>query len=159
MLYTTLLAAAVLTTAVNTLPFPAAAVRRVGPQAQAQLPPQSAAPLTAAQLAPFVGDWTLTMQGPNGPGTFALSIAMEKDKPQGEITNETMPKQPITDFSMTDKSLSLSYSFTWEGTPVSAVIWLTPSAEGPMKAQIDFAGGAYVMNGTAARKEKKASAG
>jgi hypothetical protein len=116
---------------------------------------QAAPALTAAELAPYQGDWTLTLQGPNGPGSFELSIRMEKDKPQADITSEATPKQPIADFTMAGKTLSLGYSFTWEGSPVSAVVSMTPSAAGPMTAQIDFAGGAYVMTGTAAKKEKK----
>ena len=64
-----------------------------------------------------------------------------------------MPKQAISEFSMSGNSLALGYSFTWEGNPVSAVITLTPDEKGPTKAQIDFAGGAYVMSGTAKKKD------
>jgi len=151
---TTHIATAVLTAIVNLSAAPALSAVHAGAPAQAAAA-QAAPALTAAQLAPFVGDWTLTMQGPNGPGTFDVSIAMENDKPKADVASEATPKQAITEFAMTDKSLSLGYSFNYEGNPVSAVIWLTPSADGPMKAQIDFAGGAYVMNGTAAKKEKK----
>ena len=35
---------------------------------------------TAADAAPFVGDWTLTLQGPNGPGAFDLSVKVEGEK-------------------------------------------------------------------------------
>jgi hypothetical protein len=109
---------------------------------------------TAAQAAPFLGDWTLTMQGPNGPGTFALSLKTEKDKVTGEISSDQLPKQPITGISSVDKSLVLNYSFTWEGNPVEAVVTLAPAADGKTTAQIDFAGGAYVMTGEATRKDK-----
>ena len=120
--------------------------------AQAQTAAPAAAAVTAAQLAPFVGEWTLEMQGPNGPGAFTLTVKTENDKPAADIASDQMPKQAISEFSMSDKSLSLGYSFTWEGNPVSAVIYLTPDEKGPMKAQIDFAGGAYIMSGTAAKK-------
>jgi hypothetical protein len=119
-------------------------------QTQAAATPGS---VTAADAAPFVGEWTLALQGPNGPGTFDLSIRVEKDKPVADISNDAVPKQSITTFSMVDKSLSLGYSFTWEGNPVDALVTLTPSSEGPFKAQIDFAGGAYLMTGTATKKE------
>ena len=109
---------------------------------------------TPADAAPFVGDWTLTLQGPNGPATFDLSVKVEGEKVLGEIGSETMPKQPIADVTIADKSLVLAYSFQWEGNPVGAVVSLTPAAEGKTTAQIDFAGGAYVMTGTAAKKEK-----
>ena len=109
---------------------------------------------TPADAGPFVGDWTLTLQGPNGPATFDVSVKVEGEKVLGEIASEMMPKQPIADVTVADKSLVLAYSFQWEGNPVGAVVSLTPAAEGKTTAQIDFAGGAYVMTGTAAKKEK-----
>ena len=115
---------------------------------------EQAAQATPADAAPFVGDWTLTLQGPNGPGTFDLSVKVEKEKVLAEIASEMLPKQPITSITMADKSLVLGYSFQWEGNPVEAVVSLTPASEGKTAAQIDFAGGAYVMTGTAAKKEK-----
>ena len=116
---------------------------------------QTTSPVSAADAAPFLGDWVLALEGPNGPGTFTLSVKMEKDKPSAELVTEAMGKQAITDITKADKALLLSYSFTWEGNAVDAVIRLTPEAEGKTKAQIDFAGGAYVMAGTATKKEAK----
>jgi len=110
--------------------------------------------VTPQQAAPFIGDWTLALQGPNGPGTFAVSLKVEKEKVVGEVSSDQLPKLPVTSISMADKNLVLGYSFTWEGNPVEAVITLTPGTEGKTAAQIDFAGGAYVMTGTATKKEK-----
>jgi hypothetical protein len=110
--------------------------------------------VTPAQAAPFVADWTLALQGPNGPGTFELSVKVEKEQVTGEISSEQLPRQPISQISMADKSLVLGYSFTWEGNPVDAAVSLTPAADGKMTAQIDFANGAYIMSGTATKKEK-----
>ena len=122
--------------------------------ATAAISAQAAGQVTPADAAPFIGDWTLTLQGPNGPGTFALSLKVEKDKVTGEISSEQLPKQPIRDISIVEKTLILGYSFTWEGNPVSAVVSLTPAADGKTTAQIDFAGGAYIMSGTATKNEK-----
>jgi hypothetical protein len=116
---------------------------------------QSGAQVTAADAAPFLGDWTLNLQGPNGPGTFDLSVKVEKDKVVGEIANANMASQAITDIVKVDKSLVLRYTFSYEGNPVDAAVSLSPGEEGKLVAQIDFAGGAYVMSGTAAKKEKK----
>jgi len=128
------------------------------PAATAARPPLAAAAqikeVTAAEAAPFLGDWTLNLQGPNGPGTFAVSLKAEKEKVSGEISSDQLPKNPITSISMAGKSLVLGYSFTWEGNAVEAVVTLTPAEEGKTTAQIDFAGGAYVMTGTATKKEK-----
>jgi hypothetical protein len=117
-------------------------------------PAQSAAQVTAAEAAPFIGDWTLDLQGQNGPGAFDLTVKVEKEKVVGEITAATMATQPIADVTKAGQSLVLSYSFNYEGNAVDAVVRLTPAPEGKTNAQIDFAGGAYVMSGTATRKEK-----
>ena len=107
-----------------TLPYAAGAdpARQGGAQAGSQV--------TAADAAPFVGEWTLALQGPNGPGTFALSVKVEKEKVSGEITSEALPRQAIREISLGNKSLSLSYTFTWEGNPVEAVVSLTPADGG-----------------------------
>ena len=114
---------------------------------------QSAAQVTTADAAPFLGDWTLTLQGPNGPGSFDLSVKVDKEKVVGEIANAQMATLPITDISRADKTLVLRYTFTWENNPVDAAVSLTPGTDGKVAAQIDFAGGAYTMTGTAAKKE------
>ena len=152
MFATTLLATALLTASLTAAPVSGATVVLA---AQAQTTAAAAPTIAPADLAPFLGDWTLALSGPNGPATMELSVKTEKDKPAADLTSEAMPKQAITDFSMAEKTLVMGYSFTWEGNPVSAVISMTPAADGPMKAQIDFAGGAYVMTGTAAKKDKK----
>jgi len=121
-------------------------------QAASAAPPT--AQLTAADAAPFIGDWTLDLQGPNGPGAFNLTVKVEKEKVVAEITGETTATQPITDVNKDDKSLVLSYSFNYEGNAVDAVVRLTPAAEGKMNAQISFASGAYIMSGNATKKEK-----
>jgi hypothetical protein len=115
---------------------------------------QAGTQVSVADATPFLGDWTLTLQGPNGPGAFDLSIKVEKEKVVGEIVNQQMAPQAITDISKTDKTLVLNYQFNYEGNAVSATVTLSPSADGKTVAQIDFAGGAYVMSGTAAKKEK-----
>lgn len=112
------------------------------------------AQVTPADAAPFLGDWTLALQGDNGPGTFNLSITAEGDKVVGEISSEVTPVQKITSVSKTAKGLVLSYSFPYEGMSVDAAITLTPGPEGKMAAQADFASGAYTMTGTAVKKEK-----
>jgi hypothetical protein len=122
--------------------------------AQTAAPP--AAQLTAADAAPFIGDWTLDLQGPDGNTAFDLTVKVEKEKEKvvGEITGGTMATQAIADVTRANQSLVLRYSFNHEGTPVDTVVKLTPAPEGKMTAQIDFAGGAYIMSGTATKKAK-----
>jgi hypothetical protein len=112
-----------------------------------------AAQVSTTEAAPFLGDWTLTLQGPNGPGVFSLTVKVDKEKVVGEIGSDQMATQAITDITKVDKALVLNYSFNYEGNAVSATVTLSPSAD-KITAQIDFAGGAYVMSGTAAKKDK-----
>ena len=95
------------------------------------------------------------MEGPNGPAAFELTVKVESEKVAGEIAGGTTAAQPIADITKSGQSLLLSYSFNYEGNPVDAVVKLTPTADGKTGAQIDFAGGAYVMTGSATKKDKK----
>ena len=115
---------------------------------------QAAAQATAADAAPFAGEWTLNLEGPNGPSVFDLVIKTEADKIVGEIKSEQMAPTQITDITKSDKGLVLTYSFDYQGNQVGAVATLTPGADGKTSAQIDFAGGAYVATGTALKKTK-----
>ena len=110
---------------------------------------------SAADAAPFVGEWTLNLQGPNGPAVFDLVIKAEADKVVGDIKSEQMPPTPITDISKTDKGLVLKFSFDYQGNQVAAVVTMTPGTDGTTSAQIDFADGAYVVTGAAVKKEKE----
>jgi hypothetical protein len=118
---------------------------------------QTGVPATAAEAKSFLGEWTLALEGPNGPGTFDLSVKEEDEKVVGEIATATMETQKITDISRTPKGLTLSYWFTYDGNPVDAVVSLTPAEDGQVAARIDFAGGAYTMTGQATPKDKAAA--
>jgi hypothetical protein len=79
---------------------------------------------------------------------------VENDKVVGEIKGGEMPLQAITDITKVDKSLVLRYSFDYQGNPVATVLSLMPAEGDKTNVQIDFAGGAYLMSGTATKKEK-----
>ena len=125
-----------------------AAMTIAGPAAQAP------APVTAADAAPYLGEWTLALQGERGPATFNLSVKVENEKVVADVSSDVQAAQKISTISKTPKSLVLSYFFPYEAQQIDAVISLTPGAEGKVAAQIDFAGGAYTMTGTATKKEK-----
>ena len=123
--------------------------------ARAEVPTiERASQVSANDAAPFLGDWTLALEGPNGPATFGLTVKAEQEKVSAELVSDAMGTQAITSIAKADKALVLSYSFTYDGNNVDAAIRLTPASDGKMAAQIDFAGGAYVMTGTATKKEK-----
>ena len=120
--------------------------------AQATQPPSQ---ISIVEAAPFLGEWTLALEGQNGPATFALSIRADKDKVTADIASDAVPKQTIHTISLANKSLVLAYNFPWDGNSIDAAVTLTPLQDGKTAAKIDFAGGAYTMTGTATKKEKK----
>lgn len=113
-------------------------------------------PATPENAAAFIGDWTLAANGPNGPSSFALTVKNAEGKVVGEISAEMMPRQVIEDISKSDAALRLYFTFDYQGTPVPVVVTLTP-ADGKIGAVLDFADGAYVMNGAATRAVAKPS--
>jgi hypothetical protein len=129
----------------------------------AQTPPTQAAPAAPApasdyiaatpeNAAAFLGAWTLSGTGQNGPATFTLTVKTDAGKVVGEISGDAIGQAPMTDISMFGASLVLSFSFDYQGSQVATVITLTP-ADGKIGMVMDFAGGAYVMEGTAAKAE------
>ena len=133
----------------------AAATMSIGKSTLAAQSPAAAAaaPVAATpqSAAAFLGDWTLAAQGPNGPSTFDLSIKADAGKVVAEIASDVQPKQAIADITKTGTGLVLKYGFDYQGMAIPAVVTLTPSAD-KVGVQIDFADGAYVLEGTATRK-------
>jgi hypothetical protein len=114
--------------------------------------PAPANPVTPAQAAPFLGDWTLSLQGDRGPAEFALSVRSENGKVLAEIGSDQMPKQTVTDITRSADTMTLRYSFDYQGTPVAVVVSLTLDAD-KVKAAMDFADGAYAISGTGVRRK------
>ena len=129
-----------------------AGVAAVTPATVAAQAPAASIPATPAEAAPFLGDWTLTLKGPDRDATFDLTVKTDNDKVVGEISAPEQQKEFIPESSMAEKTLKMRYSFNYQGNPIDAVVSLTPGADGAIAAQIDFAGGAYVMSGTATKK-------
>jgi hypothetical protein len=109
--------------------------------------------VTAADAAPYLGDWTLALEGANGPGTFNVTLKVDNDKVTGTIGGDRMETQTFTTVTKAAKGLSLSFSFPYEGLTVDALVSLLPPADGKADASIDFAGGAYTMSGSATKKD------
>jgi hypothetical protein len=122
-------------------------IARAGAQA-----PAPSGPVTPAQAAPFLGDWTLSMQGDRGPAQFALSVRSENGKVLAEIGSDQMGKQTVTDITRSGDTLTLKYSFDYQGNPVAVAVALTLDAD-KLKAAMDFADGAYAISGTGVRRK------
>src|SRR5436190_933120 len=62
-------------------------------------------PATAAEAAPFLGDWTLTMQGPDRSAYFDLTVKVEGEKVVGEISSAEAAKEFVPQAWMAEKTL------------------------------------------------------
>jgi len=117
---------------------------------RAQSPPTPVA-ATPDNAATFLGDWTVSANGSYGPATFAVTLKVVDGKLVGEVSSASTGKQAITDLAKVGTSLRLQYAFDYQGTPVDAVIVLTP-ADNKVEAFLDFANGAAQMTGAATRQ-------
>jgi len=111
---------------------------------------QVPAAATQESAASFIGEWTMSAEGANGPVQIALSIKTDGGKVTGAITMGPASKD-ITDILVSGKSLVLKYDTDYQGSPIPTVVKLTPSGE-KVAVEIDFQSGAYTMSGTATKK-------
>ena len=120
--------------------------------AQTAAAPGAPAAATPENAAPFLGDWTLSGQGQNGPAAFALTIKNDGGKVLAEISSDMMPRQAVSDITRFGPALVLRYDFDYQGMPIPVVLTLTPG-NGAIAMSMSFADGAYQMDGSAAKKE------
>ena len=110
-------------------------------------------PLAAADAAAFLGAWELGLDTPQGAMTMELMIKDNGGKVVGSISAPpVMPNsQEITDISKDGTKLLLKYVLEVQGMQIPAVISLIPDGD-KWKANFDFAGGQFVVDGTATKK-------
>jgi hypothetical protein len=113
---------------------------------------QTPATATPENAASFIGDWTLSAQGDQGPAQFGLSIKVEEGKVVGSVSMGEGGSVPITDITLSGKTLVRKYNIDYQGMPIDTVISLTPDGD-KVGLQVAFAGGAYSMSGTAEKKK------
>ena len=109
--------------------------------------------LAVADAAAFLGAWELGLDTPQGAMTMELTIKDNGGKVVGSISAPpVMPNsQEITDISKDGTKLLLKYVLEVQGMQIPAVIALIPDGD-KWKANFDFAGGQFVIDGTATKK-------
>jgi mono/diheme cytochrome c family protein len=110
-----------------------------------------ASPPTAAQIAPFTGDWLVTVAIMANEATFAVSIKADGGKTTGTVSAEGQPTVNVTDISMAGNSLVLKYMTQAMGTAMSTALTLTPEGPG-LRANMAIMDGQYEMPGTAVKQ-------
>ena len=109
-------------------------------------------PATPENAAAFVGDWNLSVEGAQGPAQIALTIKVEDGKVVGSVAMAGQAAQPVTDVSLSGKTLVLKYDIDYQGNSIDVAAMLTLAGD-KTTAQVDFAGGAYSMTGSAEKKK------
>jgi hypothetical protein len=111
------------------------------------------APATAADAKPFMGDWVLPLETPQG--NMPLSVSIKSSPHTGDVVYEAgsdlFPTQAITDVTKADSSLVLKYAMDFQGNQIPMKITLTPDAE-KMKFGVDIGGGMLAVEGLATKK-------
>jgi len=110
-------------------------------------------PLASSEAAAFLGAWELGLDTPQGAMTMELTVKDNGGKVAAAISAPpVMPQsQEITDVSSDKGTLILKYMLEVQGMQVPTVISIIPDGD-KWKANFDFAGGQYVVDGTASKK-------
>src|SRR5262245_59311963 len=92
--------------------------------AAAQTPPPEV-PATPANVATFLGAWTVSATGSYGPTTMDVTLKNTDGKVTGQVTSQ-QGTQAISAISKSGASLVLRYAFDYNGMAINAIITLTP---------------------------------
>jgi putative membrane-bound dehydrogenase-like protein len=107
-------------------------------------------PATPAQIAPFVGDWLVTLAIMANESTMAVAVKADGGKVSATVSSDGQPTVNVTDISVVGNRLVLKYMTQAMGTPLPTVMTLTPDGPG-LRANMAVMDGQYEFSGTAAR--------
>lgn len=111
---------------------------------------QPAGNITAAQAAPFLGEWTISTASPLGRASYLVTMARAGDGIHATVKTAGQPDVTVSDIRMSGKSLLLSYSQALAGLAIPTVLILTPEGAG-LRADLSLLDGQFEMSGTVAR--------
>jgi hypothetical protein len=113
----------------------------------------SAQTLTVADLGMFTGEWTLTLDSPQGPFEQSVVFKDEGGKAIAEMTSAIQPEaQKVTDISKSGADVVLKFAGNFQGNPFDAAVTLTPDGTDKCKVTFDVNSGQFMMNGTGMKK-------
>lgn len=111
-----------------------------------------------AQLAPadagtFMGNWTLTLDSPQGAFEQNVVLKDEAGKVVAEMTSAIQPEaQKVTDITKSGNDLVLKFAGNFQGNPFDAVVTMTPDGSDKCKVTFDVNAGMFTMSGTGVKK-------
>lgn len=105
-----------------------------------------------ADVANFMGTWTLTLESPQGSFAMNFALTEKEGKLAGELSSDLAPPQAVDDISKSGDDLVLKYQGNFQGNAFDAKITLTPDGEKGAKVLFEINNGQFMMNGTGAKK-------
>jgi hypothetical protein len=106
--------------------------------------------LDTGQAQAFLGTWSLSMDSPQGPFVMSMEIKDMSGKVAATISNDMTGTAEVTDISRSGDDLVLRYEIDAQGQVAPVALTLTPDGEA-LTATMDFADGAFVMDGCATK--------
>jgi hypothetical protein len=117
-------------------------------------PLAAAAQLAPADAANFMGNWTVTLDTPQGSFDQSVVIKDEGGKVVAEMSSQMAPEtQKVTDVTKKGEDLILKFAGNFQGNPFDATITMTPDGDDKCKLVFDVNGGQFSMNGAGTRKK------
>src|SRR3954467_2964340 len=107
--------------------------------------------VTAAQAAPFLGDWTVsTSSAALGAQTYQVAVPRSGEAIRATVKAESQPAVNVSDIRVSGKSLVLAYAASYPGMAIPTVLILTPDG-GSLRADLSIMDGQLEMSGTATK--------
>lgn len=112
---------------------------------------QGAGTITAAQAAPFLGEWTIsTTSAAMGSQTYQVSVARNGDTATATVKAPNQPEIAVSSMRISGRSLVLSYAMSYPGMSIPTVLILTPEGSG-LRADMSIMDGQIEMAGVATK--------
>jgi hypothetical protein len=111
------------------------------------------AQLTPATAGAFMGNWTLSLESPQGAFEQNVAVKDEGGKVIAEISSAMQPDvQKVTDVTKDGENLVMKFAGNFQGNPFDAAITMVPDGANKVKVTFDINGGQFTMSGTGAKK-------
>lgn len=109
--------------------------------------------LTAADAAPFLGTWTISLDTPQGAFEQTLTLKDANGKVAGELNSAMQPgPTAIDDISKSGDNLVLKFQGAFQGQAFDATITMTPDGQDKAAVSFDVMNGQFVMQGSGVKK-------
>jgi hypothetical protein len=114
----------------------------------------SAQGLAAADAGAFLGEWSVTLDSPQGPFEQTITVFEEDGKVVAEIYNQMQGAQKVADVTMAGDNLVLKFSGDFQGNPFDAAVTMVPDGEDNAKVSFVVNAGMFTMDGPGTRVKK-----